>query len=56
MNLFEDGPLIFIIIKLDPRAALKKSFFFSGKIEVKITSLIETLQLPNFGRMTTSTI
>ena len=36
----------------------KKAFFWSNlyKIEVLITSLIEMLQLPNFGRMNTSTI
>ena len=36
----------------------KKWFFWSNpyKIEVMINSLIETLELPNFGHMTTSTI
>ena len=34
----------------------KKQYFWSNpyKIEVMITFLIETLQLPNFGHMTTS--
>ena len=37
---------------------LKKWFFRSNryKVEVIITSLIETLELPNLGHMTTSTI
>ena len=36
----------------------KNWFFWSNtyKIEVMITSVIEMLDLPNFGRMTTSTI
>ena len=36
----------------------KKRFFWSNpyKIEVMITSLIEMLELPNFGHMTASTI
>ena len=36
----------------------KKWFFYSDpyKIEVTITSLIEMLELPNFGHMTTPTI
>ena len=36
----------------------KKAFFWSNlyKIEVLITSLIEMLQLPDFGRTNTSTI
>ena len=36
----------------------KSSFFWSSpyKIEVAITSFIETLELPNFGHMNTSTM
>ena len=36
----------------------KKLFFWSNpyKIEVMITSLVQTLELPNFGHMTTSII
>ena len=36
----------------------KKLFFWSNpyKIEVMITSLIEMLELPNFGHMTTSAV
>ena len=48
-----------LIIELEPRPPLKKKrFFWSNpyKIEVVITSLIEMLQLPNFGHMNTSTI
>ena len=38
--------------------SLKKQFFWlnSNKIEVVVTSLIEMLQLPNFGHRNTSTI
>ena len=43
------------VVKLYP---LKKCFFWSNsyKIEVMITSLIETLEYTNFDHMTTSTI
>ena len=36
----------------------QKWFFWSNpyKIEVMITSLIQILELPNFGRVTTSTV
>ena len=36
----------------------KKRFFWSNpyKIEIMITSVIEMLELPNFGHMTTSTV
>ena len=42
------------IIELEPRSPLKKVIFQSNpyKIEVVITSLIEKLELPNFGHMT----
>ena len=41
----------------EPRAPPKK-FFWSNpyEIELMVTSLIEMTELPNFGRMTTSTI
>ena len=50
--------LFFTLIELDLRAHLKKLFFWSNsyKIEAMITYHIEMLELPNFGRMTTSTI
>ena len=44
---------------LEPRPPLKKNWFFWSnpcKIEVMTTYLIEMLELPNFGHMTTSTI
>ena len=47
------------IVELEPKPPLKKKWFFWSnpyKIEVVITSLIEMLQLPNFGHMNTSTI
>ena len=47
------------IIELEPRPSLKKKCFFwsnSYKIEVIITSLIEMLDLSDFGHMTTSAI
>ena len=51
------------IIELEPGAPLKKIGFLGikssinlYKIKVMITSLIEILELPNFGHMTTSTI
>ena len=46
------------IVELNPRPLLKKWFFWSNRynIEVMITCLIEMLELPNFGHMTTSTI
>ena len=40
------------IIELEPRAAYKKIVIFGQifiKFEVMITSLIEMLELPNFG-------
>ena len=42
------------IIELEARAPLKKSFFWSNSwnIEIMITSLVEMLELPNFGHMT----
>ena len=43
----------------EPRSLLKKSGFPDSnpyKIEAVITSLIEMLELPNFGHMNTSTI
>ena len=47
------------MIELEPRPLRKKSVF-SGKnpykIEVMITSLIEVLELPNFGHLTTFTM
>ena len=46
-------------MKLEPRPPLKKMWFFwsnSYKTEVVITSLIEMLELPNFGHMIASTI
>ena len=46
-------------MNLEPRPTLKKmGFFWSNpyKIEGVITSLIEMLELPNFGHMITSTI
>ena len=41
----------------EPRAPSKK-FFWSNpyELELMVTSLIEMTELPNFGRMTTSTI
>ena len=44
-----------ILTKTTPQ---KKWFFWSDpyKIDVMITSLIEVLELPNFGPMTTSTM
>ena len=42
-----------------PTAPLQKNWFFWSnpyKIEVMITSLIEMLELPNFGHMATCTI
>ena len=47
------------LVNLEPRPPLKKMLFFwlnPHKIEVVITSLIEMLELPNFGHMITSTI
>ena len=55
---FSFNPFASLIFKPEPRPPLKKAFFWSNlyKIEVLITSLIEMLQLPNIGRMNTSTI
>ena len=68
---FSYNPLATLVenLKVIPSASLKllnfnqdhhskKWFFWSNpyKIEVIITSLIEVLELPNFGHMTTSTI
>ena len=46
------------LLNLKPRPHLKKCFFGSNpyKIEVMITSVIEMLELPNFGQITTTTI
>ena len=46
------------LLNLNQEHSLKKNFFWLNpyKIEVIITSLIEKLELPNFGHMTTSTI
>ena len=46
------------LLNLDQDHPSKKWFFWSNpyNIEVVITSLIEMLQLPNFGHMNTSTI
>ena len=46
------------LLNLNQDNPSKRRFFLSNphKIEVVITSLIEMLQLPNFGHMNTSTI
>ena len=46
------------LLNLNQDHPSKKRFFWSNpyKLEVMITSLIEMLELPNFGHMTTSTI
>ena len=45
------------IFKLKPRPPSKKSVFLvKYKIEVKMTSFIDMLELPNFGHRTTSTV
>ena len=46
------------LLSLNQDYPSKKVFFWSNpyKIEVMITSLIEMLELPNFGRMITSAI
>ena len=46
------------LLNLNQDYPSKKWFFWSNpyKVEVMITFLIEMLQLPNFGHMTTSTI
>ena len=46
------------LLNLNQDHPSKKQFFWSNpyKIEVMITFLIEMLQLPNFGHMTTSII
>ena len=47
------------LVNLEPRSLLTKLLFFLSnpyKIEVVITSLIEMLELPNFGHMIASTI
>ena len=46
------------IIELEPEAPFKKKFFWSNpyKVKVTVTSLIEMLELSNFGDMTPSTI
>ena len=46
------------LLNLNQDHPSKKRFFWSNpyKIEVMITFLIEMLQLPNFGHMTTSII
>ena len=46
------------IIELEPKAPFTKTFFWSNpyKMKVMITSLIEMLELSNFGNMTPSTI
>ena len=46
------------LLNLNQDHPSKKQFFWSNpyKVEVMITFLIEMLQLPNFGHMTTSII
>ena len=47
------------LVNLEPRPPLKKMWFFWSnpyEIECVITSVIEMLELPNFGHMITSTI
>ena len=46
------------LLNLNQEHPSKKRFFWSNpyKIEVAITSLIEMLELPNFGHMNVSTI
>ena len=46
------------LLNLNQDYPSKKWFFWSNrhKIEVMITSLIEMLELPNFGHMTTSAV
>ena len=46
------------LLKLSKSTPQKNRIFWSSpyKIELMITSLIESLELPNFGHMTTSTI
>ena len=46
------------LLNLNQDYSSKKCFFWSNpyKIEIMITSLIEMLELPNVGHMTTSTI